>query len=156
MPVGWRIFRTKYSSASLSGDGARRDGGRWNRTGVPVVYLADSLPLAVLEILVRLQHVGLLSGFSQARVDIPDRAVETIDRKDLPQNWRTSPRPEALVAIGERWVREARTAVLAVPSALLPSDKNFVMNPAHRDFGRVRVGPIEPLDLDPRLLRPSI
>ena len=122
----------------------------------PVVYLADSLPLAVLEILVRLQHVGLLSGFSQARVDIPDRAVETIDRKDLPQNWRTSPRPEALVAIGERWVREARTAVLAVPSALLPSDKNFVMNPAHRDFGRVRVGPIEPLDLDPRLLRPSI
>ena len=110
----------------------------------------------MLEILVRLQHVGLLSGFSQARVDIPDRAVETIDRKDLPQDWRTSPRPEAVVAIGERWVREARTAVLAVPSALLPSEKNFVMNPAHRDFGRVRVGPIEPLDLDPRLLRPSI
>ena len=118
--------------------------------------MADSLPLAVLEILVRLQHVGILSGFSQARVEIPDRAVETIDRKDLPQNWRTSPRPEAVVAIGERWVREARTAVLAVPSALLPSEKNFVMNPAHRDFGRVRVGPVEPLDLDPRLLRPPI
>ena len=118
--------------------------------------MADSLPLAVLEILVRLQHVGTLSGFSQARVEIPDRAVETIDRKDLPEDWRTSPRPEAVVAIGERWVREARTAVLAVPSALLPSEKNFVMNPAHRDFGRVRVGPIEPLDVDPRLLRPSI
>jgi len=156
MPVGWRIFRTKYSSTSLSGDGALRDGGRWNRPGVPVVYLADSLPLAVLEIWVRLQHVGILSGFSRARVEIPDRAVETIDRKDLPQDWRTSPRPEAVVAIGERWVREARTAVLAVPSALLPSEKNFVINPAHRDFGRVRVGPIEPLDLDPRLLRPSI
>jgi len=156
MPVGWRIFRTEYSSDSLSGEGARRDGGRWNRPGVPVVYLADSLPLAVLEILVRLQHVGILSGFSQARVEIPDRAVETIDRKDLPEDWRTSPRPEAVAAIGERWVREARTAVLAVPSALLPSEKNFVMNPAHRDFGRVRVGPIEPLDLDPRLLRPPI
>lgn len=156
MPVGWRIFRTKYSAASLSGEGARRDGGRWNRPGVPVVYLADSLPLAVLELLVRVQHVGVLGGFSTARVEIPDRVVETIDRTDLPDGWRKSPRPEAVVAIGERWVREARTAVLQVPSALLPSEKNFVMNPAHRDFSKLRAGPIEPLDLDPRLLRPSI
>lgn len=156
MPVGWRVVQTKYASASFSGEGARRDGGRWNRPGVPVVYLADSLPLAVLEILVRLQRAGILLGFSKARAEIPDRAVETIDRKGLPDGWRASPRPEAIVAIGERWIREARSAVLAVPSALLPSETIFVLNPEHRDFGRVRVGPIEPLDLDPRLFRPTV
>ncbi|PYR89672.1 MAG: hypothetical protein DMF84_23370 [Acidobacteria bacterium] len=66
-------------------------------------------------------------------------------------DWRTYPAPPALALIGERWLRESRTAMLSVPSVVIPHERNFILNPGHAEFAAFQVGPAEPLSFDPRM-----
>jgi len=74
-----------------------------------------------------------------------------INTTDLPKNWRSHPPPERLADLGTEWLRSGRPPVLLVPSAVVPQERNYLLNPAHRDFRAVRVGAPEPFSFDPRM-----
>jgi RES domain-containing protein len=151
MPRAFRLVKHKHAAQSFDGEGARLFGGRWNRPGVAVVYASENLSLAALELLVHLEWGALLGHYVVCRVEFPESAVEEFSAKRLPADWRTSPAPPALQELGSRWARARRSAVLRVPSAVIPRESNFLLNPDHPTFSRfVRTAP-EPFDFDPRL-----
>ena len=149
----WRIVKRKHSKDAFSGEGARQFGGRWNSAGVPVVYTAEHASLAVLEILVHLQHAPLLQNYVLFRVDFEEAIVGPLDQSTLPRNWRAYPAPLTLRAIGDQWVADGRSAVLRVPSAIVPLEHLFLLNPQHTEFPRIKVGQPQPFSLDTRLLK---
>jgi RES domain-containing protein len=152
MPSGWRIQRAKYAATAFSGEGARRYRGRWNSRGVPVVYLSAHQSLSAREVIVRAQPLSLLNEHVVVGAEWDEAITETFAAHRLPTGWRASPALPATVEIGDRWLREARSAVLAVPSAIIPAETNFLLNPAHPDFARIRIRKPEPFVFDPRLL----
>lgn len=126
--------------------------------GVPAVYTAAHLSLAVLEILVHVTaEEDLPADLVAISADVPDDlGVEHITVDDLPPDWRRTPAPAVLAERGTAWLTAARTAVLAVPSAVIPAENNYILNPAHPDFRRIIVHRGERFDLDPRLPRVGI
>jgi RES domain-containing protein len=84
--------------------------------------------------------------------DLPDSvSIIRVRRSELPSNWRATPSPERLAETGTRWVEAGHTLMLAVPSAIIPHELNYLLNPRHPEFRRVRVGAPEPFSFDPRL-----
>ena len=146
----WRLCRKRH--AAFDGEGARLAGGRWNRRGTPVVYCSATLSLAVLEYFVNLPGGLAPPDLVSIAADVPDAlSSESLKAGALPRNWRRYPAPEALAELGTRWVREGKTAVLAVPSVVVPQERNYLLNPAHADFKRVLVGKPDPFSLDLRM-----
>jgi RES domain-containing protein len=85
-------------------------------------------------------------------VDIPDDVdVTEVTARSLPGDWRSIPAPARLQRLGADWVRAGKTAVLSVPSAVVPRERNYVFNPRHPDFARLKRGKPEPFRIDPRL-----
>jgi RES domain-containing protein len=147
----WRIVRLARAAEAFTGEGARQFGGRWNSPGTPVVYTSAYQSLAALETHVHLQPRGSLK-FAVIPVDFDDAMVERIDEELLPAGWRGEPPGAATMTVGDTWAQGARTAVLAVPSVIVPQETNYLLNPLHPAFARIKVG--EPLEFsfDPRLL----
>jgi RES domain-containing protein len=148
--TAWRIFKKKYKSSAFSGEGARRFGGRWNSKGVAVVYTSETPSLAVLEILVHLPKPDILDAYLLASVSLDDSLVETIAVNRLPSNWRNEPAPVALQHLGDQWVAQARSLALRVPSVIIDTEKNLLLNPAHPGFGECLFGKPRPFRFDPR------
>jgi RES domain-containing protein len=150
--IVWRITTARRARTAFSGDGARLYGGRWNPKGVPLVYCAESRALAMLEMLV--QDEPLRARYVVIPATLPDgMAIERVDTAKLPSDWRTPRGVEESRAIGAAWAASKRTAVLAVPSAALPDETNYLLNPLHPEFKRVRIGKPGTLITDVRLLR---
>ncbi|MGD1020240.1 MAG: RES family NAD+ phosphorylase [Verrucomicrobiia bacterium] len=151
MPSAWRLVKEKHVATAFSGEGASKAGGRWNSRGVAVVYTSESESLAALETLV---HIGTGSTirFSIIRLDFDKAMVETLAPSALPQNWKSEPPAPGTKQLGDAWVRGARSAILAVPSVIIPSGLNYVLNPAHPDFSKIVFGKPKPFAFDPRLL----
>jgi len=150
MPETWRIIKEKRAATAFSGEGAARTGGRWNSRGVAVVYTSSTRALATLESLV---HLNPPVAFKYVAIPIKfdDALVETLAGKNLPADWRNEPPPPSTKAVGDGWVKAARSAVLALPS-VITGELNYLLNPAHRDFGKIKIGKPEPFTFDPRLL----
>jgi RES domain-containing protein len=105
-----------------------------------------------MELLVHLDDDDLAKAYVGVAADIPDSLVITrVRAADLPRDWRRIPPPEALPELGSRWAAARVTAVLAVPSAVIPHELNYLLNPRHPHFKRIRVGRPEPFSFDPRL-----
>jgi len=152
--VVWRVTRRTHAEQPLTGEGARRFGGRWNHVGTSMVYTSGTLSLAVLEYLVNLPISDLPDDLVSIQVQVPDdlgRAEIAID--DLPENWRTFPAIEDLKDIGTDWVREGTTPILNLPSVVIPNELNYLINPAHKEARRVEVVSVAPFALDVRLYR---
>lgn len=145
------MVKRRHAAAAFDGEGARLHGGRWNSPGVPVVYTAESRALAILEVLAGLESVSAVAPYVLVEVAFHDRLVEVLEPDALPGNWRKSPPPPRTQAIGDRWAHELRSAVLRVPSVLVPVEANYLLNPEHPDFPTIEIG--EPVDfrLDTRL-----
>ena len=152
MVRAWRIIKTRYSADAFSGEGARLYGGRWNSSGIAMVYTAGSKSLATLELLVHLHTTSVLPSFSICPVDFDDSLVELIDPTKLPRDWRESPPPISLRAVGDDWISRSSSVVLRVPSAVIESEYNYLINPAHKDFKNLVIGGMEVFELDPRLI----
>jgi RES domain-containing protein len=149
----YRISKSKYA-LDLSGEGARRAGGRWNYKGIPVVYTADSTALATLETLVHFSLNLIPKNLAIATIDLPDELpITTIDLADLPDNWATYPAPVELAQIGNDWVQKQETVAFCVPSSIIPNSegRNYILNPAHPDFVKVRIIRIDDYRFDNRL-----
>lgn len=146
----WRICSRKHRR--LDGEGARRYGGRWNHTGTSIVYTSGSLSLAVLELFVHVDINTAPGDLVAIQVDIPDTlTIETVKIESLPRDWRRYPGPEALKNIGTTWASTISTAILAVPSAVIPEERNYLLNPAHRHFKRIRIRKPVAFRFDPRM-----
>ena len=152
MPTGWRIVKSRHVGTAFDGEGARLYGGRWNSPGTRMVYTSASVSLAVLEVLVHLQDASLLSSYSLIAARFDDALVERLDRSMLPDGWRLYPASRELQRIGNEWVKNGRSAVLEVPSAVVERESNYLLNPAHPDFSSVVIGEPEPFTFDERLL----
>lgn len=151
MPQAWRIVKLKHAATAFSGDGAARTAGRWNSRGIPVIYTSSTKSLAALETLVHL-NPPIFFKYVAFRIEFDDALLEVIPPRSLPPDWSTSPPPPSTKAIGDHWSRERRSAVLAVPSVIVPGERNFLLNPAHPDFKKTSIGKPEPFAFDPRLL----
>ena len=152
MRTVWRITTARFAGEAFSGEGARLYGGRWNPKGVPLVYTAESRALALLEMLV--QDDPLRARYVLIPAQIPDTVgIAAIGPADLPPDWRSTGTRDVLQALGRDWLAQGRSAVLAVPSAVVPGERNFLLHPGHPDFARIVIGTPEPLETDLRLMR---
>jgi RES domain-containing protein len=146
----WRIASAAH--AAFDGEGARRYGSRWTRKGLPVVFASATLSLAALEAFVHTDSDLAPVDLVAIPIEIDPRVeIDTVDVDDLPKDWRSYPAPPELAVLGDRWRRTARTAVLSIPSVVIPHERNFVLNPAHEDFARLEAGRAEPFSFDPRM-----
>ena len=147
----WRISKRKYAHTAFSGEGARRVGGRWNSRGQGMVYTSGTLSLAALEVFVHME-VDVATMLAWIRVDVPtDVKIEYIEVAQLLPDWRDIPAPAVLATMGDNWFRSGSTAILAVPSVVIPIEYNYLINPSHPDFARLTVELPQPFELDPRL-----
>lgn len=152
MASAWRIVRARRAATAFTGEGARLYGGRWSSPGVRVVYVSEHQSTAALETLVHALPAGAGERYKAFRIEWPDELTERFPVRNLPREWRASPPSAATMQIGDRWVREGRSVALALGSAITPADTNFLFNPEHPDFGRVRVAAPAAFEFDPRLL----
>jgi len=150
----YRLVKARHAASPLDGSGAKTYGGRWNSPGVALVYTSATVSLAALELLVHLHRGEVLNRYVLVSVDLPDAAVMELDAAALPADWRRDPPPATTAAVGDEWVASGVSLALAVPSVLIPQQRNVLINPAHPDFataaGSART---EPFDFDPRLAR---
>lgn len=149
----WRITQRRLAGAAFSGEGARRFGGRWNSLGIPVIYVAQSQSLAMLEVLVHLDTPALLEKYVLFEVEFASPLIKDLDRSQLPKNWRFDPVPEAVQAIGDDWASSGSSALLRVPSVLVPEESNFLINPRHPDFGSIAISNPRSFEFDQRLAK---
>jgi RES domain-containing protein len=147
----WRLARRVH--AALDGEGARRAGGRWNSPGQPLVYTSGALSLCVLELLVHTDPDLVPQDLRAFEIDCPpSMKVEILDVTTLPSNWRQIPNHPACRSLGDAWLKRASHAVLAVPSAVVPEELNYLINPAHPEAGQIKVVRSRGFAFDQRLL----
>ena len=150
----YRICRSLHGPTAYSGAGALTTSGRWHHKGTRIVYTASSLALATLELRVHLPTEPTLTDFVFVPADVPDDIQpEEHCGAPLPAGWDALPAPDSCQRLGTAWVRKGRRLITRVPSAVLPGESNYLLNPAHPDFSRVVIHPPQPLRLDPRLWR---
>ncbi len=148
--IVWRIVRPVYAANPLSGIGAARRGSRWNSKGVRMAYAATSRPLAVLEALVHVGRDYLPLDAVLLPVEVPDSLVEQLGSP--PSGWDELPFSQTARMAGDRWIAEGKSLGILVPSAVLPLERNLLINPAHPGFCRIRLGTPERDPFDRRLL----
>ncbi len=146
----YRLCKKKYSS-DLSGNGARRYGGRWNYPGTSLVYTSEVASLAVLEILVHLRIEDASMPFIITTLDIGN-SIKVIEQKDLPKNWQRADGSIYLMNTTKTWIEEQQSVGLKVPSVILPIENNILLNPEHPKFINVKIVAQEEFSFDKRLL----
>ena len=152
MVVVWRLLTTRFAQSAFSGEGARLYGGRWNRKGMPMVYTAGSQSLAMLEMLV--QDEPLRARYVMVPATLPTNLkIERVTPAQLPADWRDLGARERLQAIGTDWARRRSSSALAVPSVVIPTETNYLLNPLHPAFARIEIGKPEEFVTDLRLIR---
>ena len=147
----YRILRKRYAKTPFDGEGAYRYGGRWSGPGVRLAYASEHLSLAMVEYFVHLDRDDPPPDLVVASADVPDNVSRVrVSPGNLSTSWRQTPAPVALAAIGDRFARKRRDAILVVPSALAPEESNWLLNPDHPDFTRIQIHPPEPFAYDSR------
>lgn len=142
--VIWRIATDTpdYTADDLTGTGAKRTGGRWNRIGTPMLYCAENIALACLETLVHVRAGGLPLNRYLVRLDIPEavwRKAGNLDLTSAPVGWDAMPAGKVSLDLGDAWVAGGKSALLRVPSVIVPEEHNLLINPLHADAKLIRV-----------------
>ena len=152
MTILWRLIKKALKADAFSGEGARLAGGRWNLAGTPVVYLSGSLSLAALELFVHLPVAARRIELVSFEVRVPDDVeIDELDEARLPKMWREEPVPEETQKLGSEWVKSGSALLLRVPSVVVPSERNFVLNRAHPEYKALKISPPKPFSFDPRM-----
>lgn len=149
--TAWRITSEPYADMAFSGEGAEVYGGRFNSVGTPVVYTSESISLATLELLAKAGKRQRLSGRVVLPVTFDENRVIAYERDDLPEGWDERPYGPVSQTVGDRWVESEASAVLRVPSVVVPTEHNYLINPRHPEVDKLTVGEPRPLAPDPRL-----
>lgn len=149
----YRIAKQEFLE-DLSGEGARLFGGRWNKQGYNMLYTSAYLSLSVLELLVHLDYKFVDTTFGFIEIEIPDSSsITKVNDALLQSNWRSNPPQSFTQDYGTQWLKNSESLMLQVPSAVLPHETNFLINPKHLDFSKVRILRKAVLELDSRLVK---
>jgi RES domain-containing protein len=117
-----------------------------------MVYTSGTLSLAALEVFVHMEVEDALAMLACIRVEVPvEVKIDYLDMTQLPVDWRNIPAPAVLAEMGDRWFKSGATAILAVPSVVIPVEYNYLVNPLHSDFPRFKLDAPQPFEFDPRL-----
>ena len=149
----WRIVSERWLDTAFSGEGARILGGRWNSKGTRIVYLADSLALAALELLVHIDHAQALSRHWAIPVEFAEESLAQLAKADVPAGFPDTMTLSTTQRIGDAWIRTGDTPLLRVPSAVVSVEFNYLFNPGHDLAGEVHQGEPIPFRFDERLTR---
>ncbi len=153
----WRIAADTrdYPADDLSGGGAKATGGRWNAIDHAVLYTSTTRALACLETVVHLNSGGLPLNRYLVEVSVPDAvwaAARQMDQTQLPVGWDAEPASKTSIDFGTRWIVGRSTALLIIPSVIVPEEFNVLVNPAHADMAGVTARKVRKWTFDPRLL----
>lgn len=149
----YRITKVTYADRLVASGGA----ARWNERGPSsrgqfVIYTAATRALACLENVVHRSGEGLLDTFRVMVIEIPDElSIDTISIDTLPSDWFDFGQYDTCQRIGGEWLRSGQSVILRVPSAIISNEYNYLLNPAHPDFSRIRLHHTEPFTFDPRI-----
>lgn len=130
----YRLVKRKWRQAAFDGEGARLYGGRWNSKGKACVYLAGSASLAMLEVMVHLDDYQLLEHYTLLEVVLQKSTVMSLSTESLPKDWAVEPAPASTAEIGDNWLESQSSLALAVPSAVVPRERNYLINLQHAHF----------------------
>lgn len=149
----FRITQTRHLTTAFSGECAKLYGGRWNSIGTPMIYTAGSLSLATLELLVHVEEISTLhNAYSVIPVTLKKKSqIECIAPDSLPIGWDAPELISATQLLGDAWIASASSVALQVPSAVIPTEPNILLNPAHPDFSNIIQEAPFSFELDPRL-----
>ncbi len=145
--VSYRVVKTKYLDSAFDGEGARLYGGRWNSKGTPVIYTSNSLALCSLEIFIHLPSYRLLSDYIYMTVTFDSQLITKVS---LINGWNDRPISKIAQTIGDQWINECHSAVLEVPSVLMPDGYNYLININHPEYNNMKIGDPQPLQFDTR------
>ena len=153
----WRIASEtrQYGAADLSGAGAAAKPGRWNAIGEAVLYAAPTIAMAVLETAAHIDDAGLPQNRFVVRIDVPEkmwRARITLGVDALPVAWAAIPAGRTSVGFGSRWIRKGASALLEVPSVIVPEEIVVALNATHPEIERLKATVVRRFDY-PRLFR---
>ena len=149
----FRLSRKKYAS-ELSGIGASKSSNRWNSKGTEIIYCAESRALAMAEVSVHISLVSLPKDFVMLEIDIPDGIyIQEFEEKQLPGNWNAFPHFKETQKMGDTFIYSKETCILKVPSAVVKGDYNYLLNPHHKEFSKIRILDIVNFPFDKRLFR---
>jgi RES domain-containing protein len=149
--TAYRIINEINPGNAFSGEGARLYPGRWNHRGVPMVYCAESIALAALEMLVHTDSFKQLERCQIIPVTFDEALCSKFKRSDLPRDWNTCPSPVSTRDLGTAWAAGKKTVVIAVPSAVIPDSNNYLINPLHTDIKKLVIGKPAHFLFDPRM-----
>ncbi len=150
----WRIATDTpaYEADDLSGAGAKTSGGRWNKPGVPVVYASETRALACLETIVHLGGGGLPLNRYLVAVAVPKAVWSNAERYDPSVGWDAEPAARVSIAAGTDWLQSGRSALLLVPSVVVPEELNILINPCHPACASIKAAKVRKWLYDPRLM----
>lgn len=144
----YRISLSKFANGLVASGRA----ARWNSNDVKVIYTANSRALACLENVVHRSKLGLSFNFSVMEINIPDSlAITAVNLKDLPVNWDQFENMHLMQKLGDNWIEEGKTAVLKVPSSIIHEEFNYLLNPNHPDFKKIKLERVKPFLFDDRI-----
>ena len=149
--IVYRIDRAKRKNDLLSGVGAEKIGGRWNEIGTRAIYTSQHISLSYLEVVMHLDITeDLPSDRILVHIEIPDD-LTIYELKKLPKHWNTFPYNSKTQEIFTKFVDDNKYAVLKVPSAIVRDEFNYILNPRHIDFHKIKVMKIQKFTFDSRL-----
>ena len=146
----FRITQAKYATGLITSGMA----ARWNSNDINIIYTSSSQSLACLENVVHRSQLGMSDNFSVLTIEIPD-GIRILHQhlKELPENWNTFELMHITQGIGDKWVKDNKAGILRVPSSIIHSEFNYLINPAHADFSKIRHLKTEPFVFDDRIKR---
>jgi len=147
----WRISNKRHADSLFAGIGAELYGGRFNSPGRKVVYTSGSLSLAMLELVVQGNKKDRISGLVGATATFAPKDVICLEPCDLPKDWNSRPPRAASQKIGDKWLENCTSLVLRVPSVIVPTEYNYLINPLHPRFKTIVFGEVEEIVFDARL-----
>ncbi|MDD4578974.1 MAG: RES family NAD+ phosphorylase [Anaerolineaceae bacterium] len=145
----YRITIRKHAG-DLCGNGADKVGGRWNKKGIPVLYTGENKEIALLETIIHTPPL-LIPALDMLTLEIPDDSITMIEIENLPKNWDAYPAPVILSEIAENWIMERKTIALKVPSCIIHTSYNYILNCMHPAYASVKLIKRENFKFDTRL-----
>ncbi|HEY3914040.1 MAG TPA: RES family NAD+ phosphorylase [Verrucomicrobiae bacterium] len=141
----------RQAPTAFDGEGARLYGGRWNSVHIPMVYASEHQSLAALELRVHIDKTKMRMRFKSFTFQFNENFKKEFRINRLPKDWRQEPPPTSLQRIGDTWIKSNASVILAVPSVIIPREFNYLINPKHSDFTKVKIGPPTDFAFDQRL-----
>ena len=149
----FRLSKRKYSK-ELNGKGAAKSGNRWNSKGTEIIYTAESRALAMAEVAVHLTLATLPSDYVMIEIEIPDNIIiKEIILKELDEDWNNYPPNINTQKIGDEFIDSIKECLLKVPSAVVQGDSNYLINPYHTDFKKIKIIEITDFPFDKRIFK---